>query len=206
MIAGPDLVTSTIEAHEFLDFVRGRLDRQFVTGAADLEARMAAIETTRDPDGRYRVNEFFCHADTWQMTMERLASTTDVVLMDVRGFSRTNQGVIFELGRLLDGVPLSRVVLLVDQTTDRAFLETTLQSLWSNLSASSPNQTNRSPIARLFAMDGQSGGELRALLRVLTQVESPAFKNALWERARTDTDGTEARRGRVPGTIDLATP
>src|SRR6266545_3376555 len=30
MIAGPDLATSTIEPHEFLDFVSGKLDRRFI--------------------------------------------------------------------------------------------------------------------------------------------------------------------------------
>ena len=57
-----------------------------------------------DPDGRYRIKEFFCYNDTWQMTMERLAAASDAVLMDLRSFSRVNQGCIFELGRLLDGV------------------------------------------------------------------------------------------------------
>jgi hypothetical protein len=167
MIAGPDLVTSTVEPHEFLDFVRGRLGRQFVTGADDLSNRMAAIETTPDPDGRYRINEFFCRADTWQVTMERLASTSDVVLMDLRSFSPANRGCIFELGRLLDGVDLGRVVLLVDDTTDRRFLEATLHELWHNLSADSPNQRASSPTARLFSIARQSEGELQSLLRVL---------------------------------------
>ena len=176
MIAGPDLVTSTVEPHEFLDFVRGRLGRQFVTGPEDLRRRMAAIETTPDPDGRYRINEFFCRADTWQSTMERLASTSEVILMDLRSFSPANRGCIFELGRLLDGVDLMRVILLVDETTDRRFLETTLRELWQNLSADSPNQRVPSPTARLFSIRNQSERELRTLLRVL--VHDPHLRAA----------------------------
>ncbi|MCB1741303.1 MAG: hypothetical protein KDK91_13090, partial [Gammaproteobacteria bacterium] len=87
MIAGPDLVTSTIEPHEFLEFVSGRLGRQFVKDPQDLDTRLAHIDATPDPDGRYRINEFFCHGDTWQMTMERLAASSDAVVMDLRGFS-----------------------------------------------------------------------------------------------------------------------
>jgi hypothetical protein len=78
MIAGPDPVTSTVEPHEFLEFASGELAGRFVTGRPDLERRIAAIDRARDPDGRYRVNEFFCHADTWQMTMHRLVES-DVV-------------------------------------------------------------------------------------------------------------------------------
>ena len=38
MIAGPDLVTTTVEPHEFLDFVSGHLGRQFVRDKPDLGA------------------------------------------------------------------------------------------------------------------------------------------------------------------------
>ncbi len=167
MIAGPDLVTTTVEPHEFLEFVRGRLSRRFVSDAHDLERRMAAVDRTPDPDGRYRIREFFCHNDTWQMTMERLAATSDAVLMDLRTFSPANQGCLFELGRLVDGMDLGRVVFLIDDTTDLGFLETTLQRLWQNLSADSPDRAALEPRAQLFRIVAQSRRELRGLLRLL---------------------------------------
>lgn len=164
MISGPDLVTTTVEPHEFLEFLRGRLGRRFVAGAADLERRIAAIEPAPDPDGRYRIHEFFCRADTWQMTMQRLAAAGDAVLMDLRSFAPANQGCRYELGRLLDGVDLARVVLLVDGTTDRAFLEETLRALWSQAGTASPNRLARSPSVRLLRVGEQSEAELVALI------------------------------------------
>ncbi|MBE0625484.1 MAG: hypothetical protein IH606_11785 [Burkholderiales bacterium] len=167
MIAGPDLVTTTIEPHEFLDFVSGRLGRQFVSDGQDLERRVKAIDPAPDPDGRYRINEFFCHNDTWQITMERLAAMSDALLMDLRSFSPANQGCIFELGRLINSVDLNRVVFLVDHTTDRAFLESTLLGLWQTMSADSPNQSAGAPPIKLFRIERQSGSELKTLLRFL---------------------------------------
>ena len=164
MIAGPDLATTTVEPHEFLEFLSGRLGRQFVSGAQDLDRRIATMDGAADPDGRYRINEFFCRTDTWQMTMQRLAAGSDAVLMDLRSFSPSNQGCLFELGRLLDGVDLARVVLLVDDTTDRAFLDSTLQRLWSELSIDSPNRRATAPAARLFSSKEQSEKALTALL------------------------------------------
>ena len=164
MIAGPDLVTSTVEPHEFLEFLSGRLARSFVTGGADLERRIAALDAAADPDGRYRINAFFCRTDTWQMTMQRLAATSDVVLMDLRSFAPANQGCLFELGQLLDIVALARLLLLVDTSTDRLFLEATLQQLWSRLSAGSPNRGLAAPRLRLFRIGAQSEPVLRALL------------------------------------------
>lgn len=87
LIAGPDLVTSTIEPHEFLDFVGGQLSRRFVRDTEDLKNRLNEIDIRPDPDGCHRVNEFFCQADTWKETMRQLSLRSDVVLMDLRSFS-----------------------------------------------------------------------------------------------------------------------
>jgi hypothetical protein len=149
LIAGPDLVTTTIEPHEFLDFLARGVSRQFVKDRSDLAARMALLDTTPDPDLRYRVNEFFCHADTWQMTMHELAARSDAVLMDLRSFSTANQGCLFELGELLDTVDLRRVVFAIDATTDRRFLEGAMGRLWQGVAAESPNRRQPQPAARL---------------------------------------------------------
>jgi len=58
MIAGPDLVTSAVQPHEFLGFLSGQLSRTFIDDDASLERRVAAIDPQSDPDGRYRVTEF----------------------------------------------------------------------------------------------------------------------------------------------------
>jgi hypothetical protein len=167
LIAGPDLATAIVEPHEFLGFVGGRLSRQFVQDEPDLEQRLARLDTRPDPDGRHRVNEFFCYADTWQTTMRRLAQRSDSVLMDLRSFSRSNQGCLYEIGALLDSVPLDRVVFVIDQTTDRAFLEESLQRLWAGLRADSPNRRSADPQIRLLPADKQSGREVEALLQRL---------------------------------------
>lgn len=164
MIAGPDLVTSTVEPDEFLGFLSGQLGRRFVAGQTDLATRVAAMDRKPDPDGRFRVTEFFCRADTWQPTMQRLVAESDAVLMDLRSFSQSNQGCVYELGRLLDAIDLSRVVFVIDRTTDRAFLESELGRLWSTLAVDSPNRSAAVPTARIFEVSGPSAAETRALV------------------------------------------
>ena len=87
MIAGPDLATTTIEPHEFLDFVSGKLDRRFIDNGRTLDLRIDQMDLAPDREGQFRVTEFFCHDDTWKMTLARLADESDAVLMDLRGFS-----------------------------------------------------------------------------------------------------------------------
>jgi hypothetical protein len=161
MIAGPDLASSTVEPHEFLDFVGGRLARRFIAGADDLERRLIETSALRDRDGRFRVNDFFCHDDTWKMVLSRLARDSDAVLMDLRGFGPTNKGCVFEVHELLARVPLDRVVLVVDHTTDRTFLNGILIEGWSRLSASSPNFSLARAQVRVVALSGRGGNAVR---------------------------------------------
>jgi hypothetical protein len=153
-----------VEPHEFLGFLSGKLGRTFVGDDADLGRRVAAIDSQPDPDGRYRVAQFFCRADTWQPTMRRLVADSDAVLMDLRSFSASNRGCVYELGRLLDTIDLSRVVFVTDKTTDRPFLEMTLQQQWSSLAAESPNRLVSEPAARVFEIHGPTAAETRALV------------------------------------------
>jgi hypothetical protein len=125
---------------------------------------VAAIDPLPDPDGRYRVTEFFCHDDTWQATLRRLVAVSDAVLMDLRSFSPSNQGCVYELGRLLDAIDLRRVVFVTDQTTDRPFLEATLKALWSSLAKESPNRSAAEPAARFLEVRGPTAAETQTLV------------------------------------------
>jgi hypothetical protein len=137
-----------------------------VRGGEDLERRLASANHGPDPDGRYRVNEFFCYADTWQQTMVRLAAGADAVLMDLRGFSPANQGCLFELQHLVASVDLRRVVFLIDDNTDRAFLLQALQQAWGARAARAQSPTP-APEARLARVGDNEGADVRGLLDLL---------------------------------------
>jgi hypothetical protein len=125
MIAGTDLAVRTIDPEDTIAFVGGRLRSRFVRNAADLRSRLEETEEARDPDGRFRVTEFFCHDDTWRPTLTALLLRSDVVLMDLRSFSENNSGCIFELRQLAEQERLAHTLFVVDSTTDVNFLEST---------------------------------------------------------------------------------
>jgi hypothetical protein len=171
MIGGTDLATAFLEPDELMGFLGGRLRQGFIAGPADLAARMEGLDEKRDPDGRYRINEFFCHDNTWRATVHALAPRGAVVLMDLRGFGKANRGCEFEIGMLLDEVPLGRVVLLVDGSTRMGDLEPLLQAAWSGLSAASPNRPLAEPVVHLFQA-ADSGMALQPLLARLRAAAS----------------------------------
>ena len=157
MIAGIDLARRTVEPHEFLDFISGKLARRFIDGSPALEQRLRERDTRPDRDLRFRVNDFFCYDDTWKMVLSRLVHESDAVLMDLRGFSRRNAGCVFELHELVRLVPLDRVVFVVDRRTDETLLAETLGD-------------GRAGVYRLGTITGR---QVRQLLRALAAAATP---------------------------------
>lgn len=166
LISGPDLTAATVEPHEFLAFLSGKLDLQFIDGPESLARRVNELDSRPDFDGRFRVNDFFCHDDTWRMTLERLVEKSDVVLMDLRGFAPQNAGCVYEVHELVSSAVLGRVVITIDDTTDVPFLEKTLNDAWAGMRPDSPNRSGPGQV-RIVRLDDSGGAGLLALLRLL---------------------------------------
>jgi len=120
MIAGTDLAVRTLDADDIFTFLDGGLAGRFIHVPADVPLRMAAFDMAPDADGRYRINECYCHDTTWQDALHALVRHSDVVLMDLRGFQAHNAGCRYELGALAQASRALRVVILTDGHTDRA--------------------------------------------------------------------------------------
>jgi len=166
LISGTDIARSRFEPDEFLDFIVGRFKRRYIRSLADAAVRLAQVEAPPDPDGRYRVHEFFCHADIWQETVVTLMKESDLVAMDLRGFTAERQGCIFELGALVNNVPLERVVLLVDDSTDMPLLRQTLESVWASMAADSRNSSAAAGRVRILDLTVSYARAVRRLMRI----------------------------------------
>ncbi len=149
LIAAPDLAGHSVDPAKFLDFLGGRLRRRFVIEPSDLDRRLAAVDDRPDPDARYRINEVFCGDDAWREAVRRLMQSSDLVVMDLRGFTPSNQGCVFELQSLIDRVPVEKIVLLVDATADVAFLRRTLNDCWHKMAEASPNRSSSAAVTLL---------------------------------------------------------
>ena len=94
--------------------------------AAKLEEGLRELESASDPDGRYRVSEFFCYENTWRATLRALVARSSVVLMDLRGFTKANTGCVFELEQLAAAGRLGSCVFVTDDTSDRVLAASAL--------------------------------------------------------------------------------
>lgn len=120
LIAGTDLADRTIDADDVFTFLDGRLADRFISQEADIDARLQQFDYQPDVEGRYRINECYCHDNTWQQALDRLVGISDVVLMDLRNFKAKNAGCIHELGVLAKAQNLARVVILTNSQTEHA--------------------------------------------------------------------------------------
>ena len=124
LIAGTDLADRTLDADDIFTFLDGGLAQRFIATPADVAPRLATFDLRPDAEGRYRINECYCHDTTWQSALAALVQRSDVVLMDLRGFQAHNAGCLHELATLArassEPQQLARVVVLVDGQTDRA--------------------------------------------------------------------------------------
>lgn len=166
LVGAPDVAAATLEPDELMAFLSGRLSKRFVGNAAELDARLEDLDLERDTDGRFRVNTVYCHDNAWRVAVGRLIDTGSNIVVDLRGFTPANEGIVYELRYLLNVVPLSRVILMTDEDVEMPALHQTLKSAFSGLSANSPNRV-KSPVLRVAKMPIGGQRQIRQLIGVL---------------------------------------
>jgi hypothetical protein len=156
LIAGTDLADRTLDADDIFQFLDAKLAQRFIVGPADVARRIEAFDMAADIDGRYRVNECYCHDTTWQDALQALVRYSDVVLMDLRGFQAHNAGCRYELATLAQAPRKLRVVALTDGRTDRTVAQEAFASgrherfTWIEVSHFNASK-RREVLAHLFA-------------------------------------------------------
>jgi hypothetical protein len=153
LIAGRDLALRQIAPIDFVAFLTGKLADRFVRDPA---AATATESTERpDPDGRFRVRQFLCHADTWRPVMRTLAARSDVVVMDLRGFTADREGCRYELQALARLAPDKPIFLVADRKTD---IYAVAESLGVSANTHSQGAEHSSRWALVRALRGRDTG------------------------------------------------
>ena len=69
LIAGVDLAMRTADPGDMLALLDGRLAESYVRTTQEVGERLARLDLRPDPDGRFRINEVYCHDNTWKTTL-----------------------------------------------------------------------------------------------------------------------------------------
>jgi hypothetical protein len=154
-LEGYDSVARSTEVREALAL--DRIDAVLVHSPQDLAGRLAALAPGADNNGRYRRQAFQCTDAIWRTAICALLDRTDAVLMDLSDLGPEDMGCAYELGLLLDRVPLSQVLLLIDDaTTNLDCLQQVLDEAEQLIAVDSPNLDNPAAGWRLLRIGGSS--------------------------------------------------
>jgi hypothetical protein len=162
LIGGTDVAMRTIDPAKAANFMRRRLQDICVPNQFALHKRIAALDEQPDPDGRYRVNEFFCTNDLWQEAVAILLAYSDAIVLDLSEFTADRSGTTHELGLLKTTDALARTVFIVSERTDLDAVRAALK-----LPAGSPL-----PAGRVVQVERSHDGGL--LVEALGQCLGPA--------------------------------
>jgi hypothetical protein len=153
-LEGYDSIVRSPEARQKL--AEGRLDDVLIKSPEELATKMAAESAAVGDDFRYRRYAFQCTDAVWKIAIRRMLDRSDVVVMDLSNLGPHNLGCAYELGLLLNYVKLSRVLLLVSETTDRECLRTILAGAETHLAPDSLNRDDPDQAWRLLRIGGST--------------------------------------------------
>lgn len=109
----------------------------------------------------------YCHANTWEAAVEKLTKEANSVLMDLRGITHDRKGCEYEVGYLIDNVPLHKITFLLDTKVDKEGLYELFNGLWHKMSADSPNVHLNTPTLKIYTIGENSRKNIRMLLSLL---------------------------------------
>jgi hypothetical protein len=118
------------------------IDRAIAMDMEQVRAQMAMATSETDQDLLFRRHSFQCSMNTWEEGIQAMMDRADVIVMDLSSFSEKNQGSAWELGQLLNRVPLNRVTVLINQSTEIDGVRRILDAKAMEMSANSPNASN----------------------------------------------------------------
>jgi hypothetical protein len=151
------------------------IDSRFTSTADQLMDRLHSVEACpRDPDLSFRSIHARCHKNTWFFAVKEFASRSDVVLMDLRGYTARRSGCKTEVNFLFDAVPLARLLFLVDRDNDATAVRQMMRECWTVLSKKSPNLELPSPTVHLFMVCDNDERDMQAILQRLIAMAGAA--------------------------------
>jgi hypothetical protein len=143
------------------------MKRNFVRNQSSLSKELLRLK--KKPvklDGTFKETPLSCYDNTWQITVETLVKTSNVVLMDLRGFSEKNKGCEYEINLLLNKIHLSRI-LFIGYTKNLPLIKETIAYNFKTLTADSPNINLRKPVATIFEVRLENNKETQYIMDIL---------------------------------------
>jgi hypothetical protein len=142
--------------------------RSFAASTPQIQDRLERLlRRPRGWDLSFKDLDMYCFDNTWRDAVAAFVDSTDVVLMDLRGYSDQNKGCEYEVDFLFDNLPINRIVFLVDRDNDMLPVEKLIRERWEHLKVDSPNLAVPDPAATVYNIKDQSTADVKGLINTL---------------------------------------
>ncbi len=167
LIIAPDIAMRGIAPPDYAAFLIGRLWSRFNRDASALAREISTGLANPAPDGTFPLHQLLCMSNTWQPVMRALGTSSDAVIIDLRGFTGDRQGCRIELEYLAATAPNKPVVLLADSASDTLLIRQIIE-------ASQIDSQLRLPESWLLVADASNTRQAaqRAIAHVAEQLSS----------------------------------
>ena len=81
----------------------------------------------------YDFISMYCFDNLWKITLQDLVGLSKYILMDLRGYSRQNIGCSFEINYILRNFSHEKMLYIIDERTDMAYLSENIQEACTNI-------------------------------------------------------------------------
>lgn len=136
-LEGPD-TTGYSFTNRFKLLLR-KVEGLIIKNESELDAALAKTHKSYDNFERFDFTALQCSETTWVKALRRTIERSDVIAMLLTDFSAEDRGCAIELKVLMDTVPMSNVILVINSKTDLPYLRSTLEEAWKGRAKDSPN-------------------------------------------------------------------
>jgi hypothetical protein len=163
----PFVFLMIIAAIIFIIYSRRRMKLDFVSNKEELNKELEKlIKQPVKLDNTFKEKPMSCHDNTWKITVEKLVTTANVVLMDLRGFSEKNKGCEYEVNLLLNSVKLENILFL-GYTSAIPLIKKVIQEKFKTLDKGSPNLEIPNPNAMIYEVKKENNKETQQIMDLL---------------------------------------
>lgn len=117
----------------------GKIDRFIEQSEEEVLARLATFRVRRW-FGYYAQFSMLCTDEIWTFALDRMLERCRVVVVDLTDFTAGRAGIAYEIGLLLDRVPLAQTVFVGGPDTDLVAFRALVGAVWDTLAVDSPNR------------------------------------------------------------------
>lgn len=109
----------------------------------------------------------YCFDNIWKKALREMLGKANIVIMDLRGYSRDRKGCSFEMSYLVNNFDLDKTLFLMNRNTDRNYVLESLQREADRMRSDSPNAGKEDLRCTVYSCEKQNRKDTQQITQIL---------------------------------------